>query len=96
MDYVETPTVTAKNILQSDLARAEAVAHEAKHGRKKLHGPTVHNFEGQAIALKRALALLDMEQITPPGPVEIHKQVTITIPWSVLAILAACGILLLL
>lgn len=96
MDYVETSTVTAKNILESDLARAEAIVHESQHGKKKLHGPTVHNFEGQRIAIRRALALLEMERITPPGPVEIHKQITITIPWSVLAILAAGGILLLL
>jgi hypothetical protein len=83
-----------KDILERDLARAEAVLHQAQHGRKKLHGPTVHNFNGQAIAYKRALTLLELERITPRGPIEVHRHVTINIPVTVLAIVAACGIML--
>lgn len=83
-----------KDILERELARAEAVVHQAQHGKKKLHGPTVHNFEGQRLAYRRALALLDMEQITPCSPIEIHRRLTVTIPPFVLAIIAASGILL--
>jgi len=83
-----------KIYLQQDLARAEAVILAA-NGKKRLHGPTVDNFRGQAIAYKRALALLEMEKITPPGPVEIHRTYTINIPGIVVALLALCGILIL-
>lgn len=81
--------------LEQDLARAEAVIL-ADEGTKKLHGPTVDNFRGQALAYKRALALLEMEKITPPGPVEIHRTYTVNIPGIVVALLALCGILILL
>ena len=85
-----------KDILERELARAEAVVYQSQHGKKRLHGPTVHNFEGQRLAYKRVLALLAMEEIAPRGPIEVHKQITITIPVAVLAIIAAGGILLLL
>lgn len=75
-------------LLQLDLARAEAAVAGSKHK------PTTDNFAGQALAYKRTLALLEMEKITPPGPVEIHRELTITIPWKVLASLVASGTIL--
>lgn len=86
---------SVRHILEGDLARAEAVILASK-GRKKAHGPTVHNFEGQALAYKRVLALLEMEQIRPSEPIKIDRTLTINIPWAVLAILTASGILWLL
>lgn len=83
------------NILLCDLAVAEAVLNEEALGKKKLHGPTVDIFRGQALACKRALSLLEMEAITPVVSFEINRTYTVNIPGMVLALVSLCGILLL-
>lgn len=66
--------------LESDLARAEAVVHAAS-GSRKLHEPTVDIHRGQILALKKALALLEIQQTNPPGPINITKDYTVTVSW---------------
>jgi len=83
-------------MLLCDLAVAEAVLYEEQQGKKKLHGPTVDIHRGKAMACKRALSLLEMEQTTPVIPIEINRTYTIHISGIVVALLALCGILILL
>jgi hypothetical protein len=68
--------------LESDLARAEAVVHAAS-GSKKLHEPTIDIHRGQVLALKKALFLLEMQTVHPPGPSNITKDYTVTVSWRV-------------
>ncbi len=83
-----------KQILNLDLARAESIILAGETGKKKVHGPTIDNFKGQALAYKRVLALLAIQEVTPRGPLEINNSYTFTIPWKSLAILSTGGIII--
>jgi hypothetical protein len=72
--------------LESELARAEAASSTV--GPMKRHEPTVENHKGQAIALKKALTLLEIEQTTPPTPLTLNREYKITISWWALALIA--------
>lgn len=80
--------------LDLELARAEAVVEAASDSRKKAHEPTVENHKGQIAALRKAKALLEMEQITPSGPVVIDKTYTITIPWKTIIVTVLVSVFL--
>ena len=85
--------MSLRNIIEQDLARAESVILDSE-GDKRLHGPTVDNFKGQAMAYKKVLSWLEMDE--KYVPIEINKRITVTIPWAVFAILAVGCILMLL
>ena len=80
--------------LASDLARAEAVVHAAS-GTKKLHEPTIDIHRGQVLALKKALFLLEMEKVHPPGPSNITKDYTVTVSWRVFFLIVTVTALIL-
>ncbi|MCV0439868.1 MAG: hypothetical protein K5880_14810 [Hydrogenophaga sp.] len=77
--------------LESDLMRAEAVV-QAASGSRKLHEPTVDIHRGQAIALKKALYLLETN---PPRPIEIIKDHTVTVSWRVFFLIVTVAAIIL-
>lgn len=74
--------------LEAELARAEAVVLSDTKIRKQ-HAPTIDNHRGQIIALRKALALLEMEETRPPGPIEVKRTINITISWRALFLILA-------
>lgn len=79
-----------KQILQSKLARAEAVILDAE--KRTLHKPTVDIFKGQALAYKEVLSLLEIEESRPVVRMDIHRTHTLTVPWTSLAILSLTAV----
>jgi hypothetical protein len=67
--------------LERELARAEAVV-QSDNGTRKLHQPTIDNHRGQVVALRKALALLEIEETYPPGPIELKKQIIVS--WRII------------
>lgn len=53
------PGLNIRTILLQEIARAEAVVKTASDSRKRGHQPTLNNFEGQLLALKKIEAWLD-------------------------------------
>jgi len=82
-----------KSTLESELARAEAVV-ASDNGEYKRHTPTIDNHRGQVMALKKALFLLEMEKIYPPGPLKITRDYRVTISWRVLILIVALAIII--
>ena len=80
--------------LEAELMRAEAVV-QSDNGNKKQHQPTIDNHRGQIIALRKALAFLEMDETTPPGPVELNRNVNVTVSWRTFILIATIGAFLL-
>jgi len=72
------------SLIDKELTRAEAVV-KAANGNRKLHGPTTDHHRGQAFALEKVKFWIEQSESYPEGPTEVHKIVTIRIPWKTVA-----------
>lgn len=77
------------DLLKAELARADSIIHESGQSNKKPHGPTIDNFKGQSMAYRKAITWLEMEKITPRGPLVFHHN--FAIPWKTFFMILLTG-----
>jgi hypothetical protein len=80
--------------IQAELCRAEQVVHEADNSNFKRHEPTIDMHRGMSVAYRKALAWLENDYVTPPGPVKIERSYSLIFCEKLLLAILVCAIIL--
>jgi hypothetical protein len=87
--------MTIKEILENELARAEAIVGQAeKEKRRKRHQPTIDIHKGQIIAFRKVLSWLDIDTQYVRTPIEIKSYLTISWPLVFFTVAALVAIMI--